>query len=157
MGEDPVPLRARDTADGGADAAARGGATRLSRLGSVLEDELGHELAFAVERGKIAANAAGARAQIDMGVIERGLAAQITEGSLNAALAAYSAQIREAAMETLVRAQIALGWCNRWSSLADQVDGHGRARDGGSVPQARQDYGEAFTAVVDGLALATQA
>ena len=130
----------------------------LSRLGSVLEDELGHELAFAVERGKIAANAAGARAQINMGVIERGLAAQITEGSLNAALAAYSAQIREAAMETLVRAQIA-PWLVQsvvfvgGSSLMGMV-----AREMADLcPQARQDYGEAFTAVVDGLALATQA
>lgn len=130
----------------------------LSRLGSVLEDELGHELAFAVERGKIAANAAGARAQIDMGVIERGLSAQITEGSLNAALAAYSAQIREAAMETLVRAQIA-PWLVQsvvfvgGSSLMGMV-----AREMADLcPQARQDYGEAFTAVVDGLALATQA
>jgi hypothetical chaperone protein len=37
---------------------------KLSRLAKVLEDELGHDLAFAVERGKIAANGGAERAAI---------------------------------------------------------------------------------------------
>jgi hypothetical chaperone protein len=132
-------------------------AQKLGRLENVLVDELGHDLAFAVERGKIAANATGARSQIEMGLIEKGLVAQITEGSLNAALSAYGDQIRNAAMETLVRAQTAPQQIKSvvfvgGSSLMGMV-----SREMATLcPTSQQDYGEAFTAVVDGLALATQ-
>lgn len=130
---------------------------KLSRMAGVLEDELGHDLAFAVERGKIAANAPGARAQIEMGLIEKGLSAQITEGTLNASLAAYGAQIREAAVETLVAAGVSpfalqavvyVGGSSLMGMVSREI--------GALCPQARHEYGEAFTAVVDGLALASQ-
>lgn len=130
---------------------------KLSRMASVLEDELGHDLAFAVERGKIAANAPNARAEIDMGLIERGLSARITEGTLNASLATYGTQIREAAMETLIAAGVSpfalqtvvyVGGSSLMGMVSREI--------GALCPQARHEYGEAFTAVVDGLALATQ-
>lgn len=130
---------------------------KLSRMAGILEDELGHDLAFAVERGKIAANAPGARAQIEMGLIEKGLSAQITEGTLNGALAAYGAQIREAALETLIAAGISpfalqtvvyVGGSSLMGMVSREI--------GALCPQARHEYGEAFTAVVDGLALASQ-
>ena len=54
----PHGLRARDVR-----AAFQSGRTAVSplrqALAALLEDELGHELAFAVERGKIAANGGG--------------------------------------------------------------------------------------------------
>jgi hypothetical chaperone protein len=131
---------------------------KLARMASVLEDELGHDLAFAVERGKIAANASGARAEISMGLIEKGLSVQITEGTLNASLAPYGTQIRDAALETLVNAGISpfelqtvvyVGGSSLMGMVSREI--------GVLCPQARHEYGEAFTAVVDGLALATGA
>jgi hypothetical chaperone protein len=44
---------------------------KYSRLGKVIRDELGHEMAFAVEAGKIAANKSG-DAKINLNLIERG-------------------------------------------------------------------------------------
>jgi len=50
---------------------------KLGRLAEVLRSELGHDLAFAVEAGKIEANAR-TQALIDLGVIETGLVADET-------------------------------------------------------------------------------
>lgn len=128
---------------------------RMGRLAAVLEHELGHELAFAVERGKIAANA-GAEAGIGMGFIERGLAAAVTPASLDEALRGYGAELRAAAEETLARAglgpeRIGSVILVGGSSLMRLVSE--MARD--LCPGATVYRSEAFTAVVDGLALAT--
>jgi hypothetical chaperone protein len=127
----------------------------LRRLETVLEDQLGHELAFAVERGKIAANG-GAGAAIEMGYIEPGLSAPITPASLHAALADFRPRLHEAMTETLrlagVRAeQVGSVILVGGSSLMQMIASEAQAL----CPTARLCRSEAFTAVVDGLALAT--
>ncbi|WP_374290639.1 Hsp70 family protein [Paenirhodobacter enshiensis] len=129
---------------------------RMGRLVTVLEDELGHELAFAVEKGKIAANGAGQSGRIAMGFIEPRLSAPITAESLNDALSAYRTELRAAAAETLTRAAIPADEIDTvvlvgGSSLMLLVSEEAQAL----CPKARVTRAEAFTAVVDGLALAT--
>ncbi|KAA2313114.1 Hsp70 family protein [Pseudooceanicola sediminis] len=129
----------------------------LARLASVLEDELGHELAFAVERGKIAANGRGAGiAAINMTMIERALSAEISPASLALALSKPREMLAQAARETLDMAgvqaeQITAVILVGGSSLMTMVGEV--ARD--LCPDARIEMSDAFTAVVDGLALAT--
>ncbi|MFT3687559.1 Hsp70 family protein [Paenirhodobacter sp.] len=129
---------------------------RMARFATVIEDELGHELAFAVERGKIAANGA-AEGRIAMGFIEKGLSAGITAASLNAALHDARLRLREAAALTLAMAGVAPGDVGRvilvgGSSLMAVVAEESTAL----CPGARLLRSEAFTAVVDGLALAAR-
>lgn len=126
----------------------------MERLSTVLEDELGHELAFAVERGKIAANG-NAAARIDMGFIEAGLARPLTRADVEDALAAHRAALRAAMTDTLERAGVAevdrivlVGG----SSLMRLVVEEARA----VCPRAELVDGAAFTAIVDGLALAAR-
>lgn len=130
---------------------------KMARFATVLEMELGHELAFAVERGKIAANGGAAAGRIDMGVIETGLAATVTPGSLDAALAEHRPQLRAAAAETLAMAGVAPQEVGRvilvgGSSLMRIVSEEASAL----CPGAEVLRSEAFTAVVDGLALAAR-
>lgn len=129
---------------------------QMERFATVIEDELGHELAFAVERGKIAANGA-AEGRIAMGFIEPGLTAVITAESLNAALSDARSRLRGAAAETLDMAGVAPADIGRvilvgGSSLMALVAGESQAL----CPGARILRSEAFTAVVDGLALAAR-
>ncbi|WP_134679422.1 Hsp70 family protein [Paracoccus ravus] len=128
----------------------------LSRLVAVLDEELGHELAFAVERGKIAANGGSDAAGIQMGFIEPGLGVAITPASLQDALTQYQNDLSLAARETLDMAgvaqdEIASVILVGGSSLMDLVGHAARAL----CPNAELRRSEAFTAVVDGLALAT--
>ncbi len=128
----------------------------LRRLENVLEDETGHQLAFAVEAGKIAANSGEQDARIDMAFIERGLSAGVTATSLAAALQKYREDLHEAAQETLLRAGVAPDAVGAvilvgGSSLMSMVESVGRDL----CPGATIERSEAFTAVVDGLALAT--
>lgn len=131
---------------------------KMARLVTVLENELGHELAFAVERGKIAANGEGASGAIEMGFIEPGLSAPVTAASLDAALAAFDEDLHRAAGETLALAGVPAGQIGSvilvgGSSLMRLV-----ARMAGRLcPGAPLHRSEAFTAVVDGLALAIAA
>ncbi|MFQ6753749.1 Hsp70 family protein [Cereibacter sphaeroides] len=127
----------------------------LRRLAEVLEHELGHDLAFAVERGKIEANADRPGAAIRMGRIERGLYAEISQASLAEALARHRADLRAAAEETCRRAGVAPQEVETLilvggSSLMRLVAEEARAL----CPSAELRSAEAFTAVVDGLALA---
>ena len=129
--------------------------TRMQRLASVLRDELGHDVAFAVERGKIAANS-GQRGEVRLGLVERGLAVPVTQGAMNAALSEQREQLRAAVYETLML-----------TGTAPAEIGHVILVGGSSLmalvsdvlrevcPAARTSRAEAFTAVVDGLALAT--
>lgn len=132
---------------------------KLARLVAVLEEELGHDLAFAVERGKIAANGAdGGAGSIALGLLERGLSLPLDAGALRETLAEQTAAIRACALETLKMAGIS----------ADQVDRIVMA--GGSslllplqaemqdlCANARIDTENAMTAVADGLALSADA
>jgi len=131
--------------------------TPMKRLQTVLEDELGHDLAFAVERGKIAANGDTVPARIDMTFIERDLAPAITRSSLDTALTTFRDDLHAAAAHTLDLAGVAPEAIDRvvlvgGSSLMALVS------EGAQVlcPNARILRSEAFTAVVDGLALAAQ-
>lgn len=127
---------------------------KLGRLVAVLDEELGHELAFAVERGKIEANA-GDGARIAMGFIEPGLAQPITPAALAAVLADCGVALHAAAAETLRLAGVAPGQVGSvilvgGSSLMGLV-GDAALR---LCPEARLLRASAFTAVVDGLAIA---
>lgn len=128
----------------------------LGRLQTVITDQLGHDLAFAVEAGKIAANDGTARAAIDMAMIETGLAAPIGRTSLNGALSASREPLTTAIRQTLfsagidpmaVETVVLVGG----SSLLSLVQDEARA----ACPAAKLHRSEVFTAVVDGLALAT--
>lgn len=125
----------------------------MGRLAKVLDEELGHELAFAVEHAKIKANGAH-DAAIDMGMIEAGLAAPLPPSALPETLAGQREELAAAAAETLALAGIAPGDIVRvylvgGSSLMELVAGTARAL----CPDARIESSSAFTAVVDGLAL----
>ena len=128
----------------------------MRRLATVLKDELGHDLAFAVERGKISANRGQEGARILMERVEAGLSAPITRASLDGALARYREGLRKAADETLAMAgvgadQIGTVILVGGSSLMGLVTEEAQAL----CPKATVQSSDAFTAVVDGLALAT--
>ncbi|TMV88410.1 Hsp70 family protein [Thioclava sp. BHET1] len=127
----------------------------MTRLRKVIEAQLGHELAFSVERGKIGANS-GTGAAIDMGFIAQDLNAAITPESLDAALSGYRADLRGAMTETLQMAGLDAAQIDAvilvgGSSLMGLVAQEAQAL----CPHAALDRTDAFTAVVDGLALAT--
>ncbi|MFT6457666.1 Hsp70 family protein [Pseudophaeobacter arcticus] len=131
---------------------------KLNRLVSVLEDELGHDLAFAVERGKIQANGAnGAMAtdpRIDLRILERGLSAPLSQALMQESLATMMAQIAHSAAETLETADVAPARIDRLvmvggSSLLSSLEAGLRQL----CPNARVENRNAMTAVADGLAL----
>jgi hypothetical chaperone protein len=130
----------------------------MRRFATVLREELGHELAFAVERGKINANAGREGARIRMEKIEPDLAVAISPATLDASLARYRDPLREAALETCRMAGVAPEAIGTvvlvgGSSLMGMVAAEAQAL----CPNASLQNSEPFTAVVDGLALATQA
>jgi hypothetical chaperone protein len=126
----------------------------LERLVTVLEMELGHDLAFAVEAAKIAVNRGGI-GNIDLGEVEQGLHPMVREPDLMQALASLADRIGAAAQETLVIAGIGPTDVGRvifvgGSSLIGVVDNLMRK----AFPNAAFEHSEVFTAVVNGLALA---
>lgn len=128
---------------------------KLARLIEVLEAELGHDIAFAVEAAKIVANG-GNEAAVNLSLVEKGLSAPLTPADLAACLAGNRAELSEAIRDTLALAGLspeAIGAVVYvgGSSLMDVV---ARATEE-VLPQARALRGEAFTAVIDGLALAS--
>jgi len=128
---------------------------KLVRLGTVLEDELGHELAFAVERGKIAANTGGERSAIALDLIERGLSCPLPPERLTAILAPYARALQAGAQETLRRAGLDAARVERviyvgGSSMMAMVEETMTAE----FPEARHSFANVFTAVTDGLAIA---
>ncbi|KAB7615783.1 Hsp70 family protein [Amylibacter sp. SFDW26] len=128
----------------------------FARLESVLEHELAHEMAFAVETGKIQVNKADQdRSKIDLSMIQPDLAAILTQSDLDISLAIHAQGIKECALETVKRAECNPSQINTvifvgGSSLMSVV-GQTMAD---IFPQAKQQYSDAFTAVVDGLAIA---
>ncbi|MGB7244750.1 MAG: Hsp70 family protein [Sulfitobacter sp.] len=128
---------------------------KLTRLCRVLEDELGHDLAFAVETGKIAANDAAAQSPtIDLHVLETALAVPLPSALMTETLAGLAGQIGKAADETLARAGVEASAVTHLifvggSSLMSVVEDTLRAR----LPAAQAHRGAAMTAIVDGLAL----
>ncbi|WP_411643081.1 Hsp70 family protein [Loktanella agnita] len=129
---------------------------RFARLKTVLEMELGHDIAFAVEAGKIDLNAPDVtEAAIRLGVIAPQLQAPLTQAAMDAVLASHAAAIHKCAVETLSMADIPADRIGKivfvgGSSLLQVV----RDVMGGLFPHAAQESAEAFTAVADGLAIA---
>lgn len=128
---------------------------KLSRLAAVLEHELGHELAFAVERGKIDANSGAAEARITLDTVERGLFAALPPDAMSAGLSGFAAALDEGAVATLAAAGVKADRVDRviyvgGSSLMSMVSETMKQR----FPKAEHAFGEVFTAVADGLAIA---
>jgi hypothetical chaperone protein len=130
---------------------------RMGRLVQVLEEEYGHDLAFAVERGKIAANEDAPAARIAMEFIEPDLAAPLSADSLQLGMRGFGAELRQAVAETLALAGVRAGDIGNvilvgGSSLMRLVTDMARS----VLPAAALQRSQVFTAVVDGLALATE-
>ncbi|SFI05190.1 Hsp70 family protein [Albimonas pacifica] len=130
----------------------------MERLARVIRDQRGHELAFAVEAGKIAANGGAEGAVIDMACVERALAAPISPASLDTSLEGFRGELRAAMDETLRLAGIAPGEVGSvilvgGSSLMTLVSQEAEA----ACPAARIERSDAFGSIVDGLALAAAA
>jgi hypothetical chaperone protein len=127
---------------------------KIGRLFEVIEAELGHDVAFAVEAGKIDVNTSG-QGVIALGLVEKGLNAILDEAGMSASLARYKVELTEAATETLklagvtpdaIGAVVYVGGTSLMSIVPDAMQA--------VVPTARAIKSEAFTAVVDGLAIA---
>ncbi|WP_299564703.1 Hsp70 family protein [uncultured Sulfitobacter sp.] len=130
---------------------------RLARLVAVLEDELGHDIAFAVERGKIAANT-GRVGLIDLGVVERGMDVTVAAAQIGAALDDLAQEIARAALRTVTDAGIAPNGITHLvfvggSSLMGVVEETLCPQ----FPGAAVHRGSALTAIADGLALGAEA
>ncbi|MEO9517577.1 MAG: Hsp70 family protein [Paracoccaceae bacterium] len=128
---------------------------KLGRFSTVLEHELGHEIAFAVEQGKIAANAENESARIALDQIEKGLSAAITGNALGSVLAPYAATLRKTSDEVLNLAGLDAARIDRviyvgGASLMKMVTHTMNTR----FPKAQHSFSEVFSAVADGLALA---
>jgi hypothetical chaperone protein len=128
---------------------------KLARLAKVLEDALGHDLSFAVERGKIAANGGAERASILLDRIETGLVIPLSADALSESLARHADALAAAARETLRIASLDVGQVEKvvyvgGSSLMELVSQTMRTQ----FPQAVHSFSEVFTAVADGLAIA---
>lgn len=131
---------------------------KLKRLVTVLEDELGHDLAFAVERGKILANQPGhPDPKIDLRILERGLSVPLAPADLQRSLTDETAEILTHARETLALTDLAPERIDRiilvgGSSLLNNI------ADGLQTlcPNAQIEAENAMTAIADGLALAAE-
>ncbi|WP_299756521.1 Hsp70 family protein [uncultured Boseongicola sp.] len=129
---------------------------KLNRLVTVLEDELGHDLAFAVESGKIAANIGGEQSRIALDQIERRLSCILTTEDLALILAPMAQKLRAGAQETVQLAGLGAASVERviyvgGSSLMSIVSETMKTQ----FPDARHSFTEVFTAVADGLAIAS--
>ena len=128
---------------------------KLGRLVSVLTDELGHDIAFAVEVGKIAANTSGA-GEIDLAVIERGLGVALDGSRVAELLSGMTREMGEAALVTVANAGVApsdvthlvfVGGSSLMQVTRDSL--------GAVFEHAAVHHGSALTAIVDGLSLAS--
>lgn len=136
LGVDPVPFR---------------------RLHDVLDLELGHDIAFAVETGKIAVNGPDANAAIKLDFVEKNLAPPLTDVDLARALQGHTDNIATAAAETLAQADLTpekigtivfVGGSSLMHTVTNAMTE--------MFPHAKQERTQAFTAVADGLAIAAQ-
>ncbi len=133
---------------------------RLARLVQVLQDELGHDVAFAVEAGKIAANDPGAMIppEIDLRMLETDLRVPLPAALLTYTLAKMAQDIAKTALATVKNAGMVPGDLTKLilvggSSLMEVVVS-ALARD---FEHAEVHRGAAMTGIVEGLALASEA
>ncbi|UWR15340.1 Hsp70 family protein [Sulfitobacter sp. M368] len=128
---------------------------RLARLEKVLEDELGHDLAFAVEAGKIMANdPTQTDPVIHVGMLKSGATLPLPAAFMHRKLAPLADQIGEAAQTTLAMADVPATAVNKLifvggSGLMQVVEDALRK----SFPAAQMHRGAAMTAIVSGLAI----
>lgn len=128
---------------------------RLARLVKVLEEELGHDLAFAVEAGKIMANTPGvADPVIKVGMLKPRAVLPLPAEMMTRKLSKLATGIGEAAEETLRQAEVEAGAVTKLifvggSSLMQVVEDALTTR----LPRAEVHRGAAMTAIVDGLAI----
>lgn len=131
---------------------------KFKRLATTLEFQLGHDIAFAVEQGKIDANnAKGQAASIKLGVLEPELTADLSTEALNFSIARDVAAITACALETLQIAEVSKDHVGRivfvgGSSLTSAVTTALKA----AFPDAECVFSEVFTAVTNGLAIAAE-
>ncbi len=128
---------------------------KLGRLAKVLDEELGHDMSFAVERGKIAANGGAERAFILLDQIEPGLSVPLSAEALTESLARHADALAEGARETLRIAGLEVSCVEKvvyvgGSSLMSMVSETMKEQ----FPKAVHSFSEVFTAVADGLAIA---
>ena len=130
---------------------------KLNLLVDVLEGELGHDLAFAVEKGKIRANGSDGAGCIDLAVLRRGLSAALDHAQMGQSLAPMVKEIRNHAAETLKEAGVAPAEVTRCVMVGGSaLLGDVRAALLGLCPAAKLEDERAMTAVADGLALASE-
>jgi hypothetical chaperone protein len=128
-----------------------------ARLMTTLDERLGHALAAAAEAAKIEVAQQG-QAQIDLGLVERGLASELGETQAAAAIETDLAAIVAAAAETARRAGVApeavdaLYFTGGSTGLAPLVE-----RIAAGFPRARQVRGDRFASVAQGLGLHARA
>ncbi|MGV6811404.1 MAG: Hsp70 family protein [Brevirhabdus sp.] len=128
---------------------------KLGRLAEVLDNELGHDVAFAVEAGKIAVNSDAAAPGIELGVIEPGLRVALSSDALERCLDPFAQALSEGIAETLARAGVDAAQVDR----VVYVGGSSLMRMIGTVadrafPNAEHAFANVFTAVAQGLARA---
>ncbi|MDD9909184.1 MAG: Hsp70 family protein [Ahrensia sp.] len=129
----------------------------VERLLTLIEDQSGHALAFAVEAAKIDVNTGARAGAVDMGFIEPGLVAPLTPETMDETLDENRRHMRSAADSTLARAGVDPADISSivlvgGSSLMGLVSQEMRTL----CPRAEFQQARIFTAVVDGLALATR-
>lgn len=130
---------------------------KFKRLVTTLQYQLGHDIAFAVEQGKMDANSASQEAAIDLGVVEAGLASCLSANAMNASIVNDVAAIKACAIETLQMAGVTKGQISRivfvgGSSLTLAVSDALKQ----AFPDAEYVFEEVFTAVANGLTIAAE-
>ena len=128
---------------------------KMTRLQTVLDRELGHDVAFAVEKAKIQANSGTEPSEIRLDEIEKALAAPLGPEDFKTILASHAEMLRDGADETLRLAGASTADVERiiyvgGSSLLSIVSDTLRRQ----FPDADHSFTEVFTAVADGLAIA---
>lgn len=131
---------------------------RLARLVKVLEEELGHDLAFAVEAGKIMANTPDVTDPvIKVGMLKPRATLPLPADVMARRLGPLADEIGAAAVETLAQADVPPDAVSKLifvggSSLMKVVEDAMRAR----FESADVHRGAALTAIIDGLAIGSE-
>ena len=129
---------------------------KISRLATVLVHELGHEVAFAVEHSKIAASTGDQKSSISLNLIEPDLSVALTTEGIADILAPQAHMLSVGVQETLRTADVTHDQVDRviyvgGSSLLPMVSETMKAQ----LPNAHHSFTEVFTAVADGLIIAS--
>ncbi len=132
-------------------------ADKFTRLSEVLRDELGHDIAFAVEAGKVAASKGTANPSIDLSPIAPALTVSLPAAALPDILADHADKLHKAMRDILSNTGTAPQAIDQviyvgGSSLLSVVQDTAKTL----FPEAEHRVSEVFTAVADGLAIAAE-